>query len=374
MPKKNSLHGSGQSRSNRKTRAFATRTLEVIQTDAADYGALLASIKARIAQSRLRAFRAANEEVINLYWYIGKKLAERRADEGWGESAVERLSRDLRRAYPGVSGFSARNLWDMQRLYNEYKNAPKLRRLVAEIPWGQNLLILARAKGPAERGYYLRATAEMAWTRDVLLNQMKARAYERHILARKQHNFARALPEHLAEQADKAMKDVYMLDFLGIGKPVLEREIERRIVNRIRDVLLEMGCGFAFMGNQYRVSVGTKDYFIDLLFYHRALRCLVGVEIKTGSFVPEHAGKMNFYLNILDERVRRPDENPSIGLILCADRDKVDVEYALRGIHKPVGVAEYRLTKDLPPEMAGKLPDARQIEREVMRELAQVSH
>jgi predicted nuclease of restriction endonuclease-like (RecB) superfamily len=334
-----------------------------------DYGALLASIKARIAESRIRAVRAASRELIDLYWFIGQQITERQEQEEWGKSVVERLSKDLRSAYPGVQGFSAPNLWNMRRFFLTYRDDTILQQLVIEIPWGQNLLIMARVKDPDEREYYLRATAEMAWSRDVLLNQIKAKAYERHALAPKQHNFEKALPEHLAEQADKAMKDVYMLDFLDIGKPVLERELERRMVTSIRDVLLELGFGFAFIGNQYKVSTKNKDYFIDLLFYHRGLTCLVAVELKVGTFQPEHAGKMNFYLNLLDDTVRQPHENPSIGLILCADRDQVDVEYALRGIDKPVGVAEYRLTKELPEEIADKLPGTKQIEQEIMREL-----
>ena len=236
-----------------------------------DYGALLASIKARIAESRIRAVRAASRELIDLYWFIGQQITERQEQEEWGKSVVERLSKDLRSAYPGVQGFSAPNLWNMRRFFLTYRDDTILQQLVIEIPWGQNLLIMARVKDPDEREYYLRATAEMAWSRDVLLNQIKAKAYERHALAPKQHNFEKALPEHLAEQADKAMKDVYMLDFLDIGKPVLERELERRMVTSIRDVLLELGFGFAFIGNQYKVSTKNKDYFIDLLFYHRGL-------------------------------------------------------------------------------------------------------
>ena len=243
------------------------------------YDSLLNAIKTRIAKSRFRAFRAANKEQIDLYWYIGRQIAERQEKEGWGKSVVEKLSNDLRSLYPDTQGYSATNLWQMRRFFLTYRDDTILQQLVKEIPWGQNLLIIAKAKDPDERAYYLRATAEMAWTRDVLLNQLKAGAYERHALVQKQHNFERALPEHLAEQADKAMKDVYMLDFLDIGKPVLERELERRMVSSIRDVLLELGYGFAFIGNQYRVSSGTKDYFIDLLFYHRALSCLVAVEL-----------------------------------------------------------------------------------------------
>lgn len=266
-------------------------------------------------------------------------------------------------------GFSARNLWDMRRLYDEYRQDKKLRQLVAEIPWGQNLLILNKVKESRARDYYLRATLEMGWSRNVLLNQIKAKAYERQDLVPKQHNFQSALPIHLAEQADKAMKDVCMLDFLGMTKPVLERELENRMVIAIKDVLLELGYGFAFLGSQYRIKAGKNDYFIDLLFYQRRLQCLVAIELKAGAFIPEYAGKMNFYLNLLDDYVREKNENPSIGIILCADRDHLEVEYALRGIKKPVGVAEYQLTGKLPKMLAGKLPDAAVLKQEIMKEL-----
>jgi predicted nuclease of restriction endonuclease-like (RecB) superfamily len=334
-----------------------------------DYPRMLESIRERIAKSRVQAYRAANRELMSLYLFIGGEIAKRQNSEGWGKSVVERLSRDMQRMYPEMTGFSARNLWDMLKFYEEYGADAKLRQLVAEIPWGQNLLIMAKTKEPAQREYYLRATAEMGWSRNVLLHQIKSDAFGRHVTAGKQHNFEKALPVHLAEQADKAMKDVYMLDFLGVTKPLLERELEQRMVTRIRDVMLEFGRGFAFIGNQYRVSSGKKDYFIDLLFFHRGLRCLVAVELKAGSFEPEHAGKMNFYLNLLDDHVRENDENPSIGLILCAERDHVDVEYALRGIDKPLGVAQYDLTKTLPPQLAKMLPDAKDVAREIMKEL-----
>lgn len=333
------------------------------------YADMLRSIKTAVRDSRLRAQRAVNRELIDLYWAIGREIVQRQEAEGWGKSIVERLSSDLCHEFPGTNGFSARNLWDMRRLYEEYADAPELRQLVAEIPWGQNLLILNMVKDVTARTYYLHMTAEQGWSRNILLNQIKGQAYERHALAKKQHNFSATLPEHLAGQADEAMKDVYLLDFLGIAKPVVEREMERRMVNRIKDVILELGYGFAFLGNQYRVSLEGKDYFIDLLFYHRRLKSLVAVELKSGAFLPEYAGKMNFYLNLLDDLVREPGENPSIGIILCADRNRVEVEYALRGIDKPVGVAEYSLTHDLPKELAGKLPDAKQIEAEILREL-----
>ena len=334
------------------------------------YAEMLLQIKKAVRESRLRAQRTVNRELIDLYWRIGREIADRQEREGWGKSIVESLSHDLQEEFPGVQGFSPPNLWFMRQMALEYRDDQILLQLVREIPWGQNITIMTKLKDPAARAYYLRMTAEMGWSRNVLLNQIKGQAYERHQLAEKQHNFAKTLPEHLAAQADEAMKDVYLLDFLGITKPVVERELERRMVNRIRDVILEMGYGFAFVGNQYRVSLEGKDYFIDLLFYHRRLKSLVAVELKSGGFLPEYAGKMNFYLNLLDDLVREPGENPSIGIILCADRNRVEVEYALRGIDKPVGVAEYTLTHDLPAELAGKLPDAGQIEAEILRELA----
>lgn len=333
------------------------------------YADMLRSIKTAVSASQLRAQRTVNRELIGLYWIIGKEIAQRQEQEGWGKSVVEQLSRDLCQEFPGQQGFSMQNLWYMRQFFLEYQAEPNLQQLVGEIPWGQNLLIMAKVKDSAARAYYLRMTAEQGWSRNVLLNQVKGQAYERHALAEKQHNFAETLTEHLAGQADEAMKDVYLLDFLGIAKPVVEREMERRMVNRIKDVILELGYGFAFLGNQYKVSLEGKDYFIDLLFYHRRLKSLVAVELKSGGFLPEYAGKMNFYLNLLDDFVREPDENPSIGIILCADRNRVDVEYALRGIDKPMGVAGYSLTHDLPKELAGKLPDAKQIEAEILREL-----
>lgn len=333
------------------------------------YSEFLLTVKHSIRSSRFKVIRTVNSELNALYWAIGKEIVERQARHSWGKSIVERLSVDLGTEFAGVNGYSVQNLWYMRQFYLEYHETPNLQQLVGEIPWGQNLLIMAKIKDAAAREYYLRMTAQMGWSRNALLNQIKGQAYERQITNAKQHNFAETLPQHLAEQADEAMKDVYMLDFLGISKPVVEREMERRMVNRIRDVILELGYGFTFIGNQYRVTLEGREYFIDLLFYHRKLRCLVAIELKSGEFKPEYAGKMNFYLNILDDFIREPEENPSIGIILCADTRRVDVEYALRSINKPVGVAEYTLTKELPQELAGKLPNARQIEAEILREI-----
>jgi predicted nuclease of restriction endonuclease-like (RecB) superfamily len=236
-----------------------------------------------------------------------------------------------------------------------------LQQLVAEIPWGQNLLILNKLSDPAARLYYLRATAQFGWTRNVLLNQIKAGAYERAVTEKKSHNFPLALPEHLAEQADEMLKSSYNLEFLGIRRAVKERELEDRLIERLRDFILELGYGFCFVGRQHRLTLGKKEYFIDLLFYHRFLRALVAFDLKVGPFEPEFAGKMDFYLNLLNDKERAPEDRPAIGIILCAEKDDVEVEYALRAKRNPIGVAVYQLQSKLPAELKGKLPTAKQL-------------
>ncbi len=342
-----------------------TKTL----TQNTDYSKFLNQLKSRIQSAQISASRVLNKGLVSLYWSIGRDIVEKQELLGWGKAVVERLSKDLRKDFPNGQGYSTQNLWLMRQFYLEYHEDPILQQLVGELPWGQNLLILQKIKDREARKYYLQSTKEMGWSRNVLLNQIKAQPYERHQLNPKQNNFQKALPLHLADQAEKAMKDVYMLDFLGITQPVVEREIENRMVIAIKDVLLELGYGFAFLGNQYRIKANRKEYIIDLLFYHRRLKCLVAIELKAVPFQPEFAGKMNFYLNLLDEYVKEKEENPSIGIILCADKDHFEVEFALRGIDKPVGVSEYKLTKTLPKKMLGKLPDAKKLKREIMKEL-----
>lgn len=315
------------------------------------------------------AYRAVQKELIDLYWDIGREIAQRQEREGWGKAVVERLAKDLQKEFAGSVGFSAQNLWFMRQIYMEYRELPNLLQLVREIPWGQNITVMTKIKDPDAREYYLRMTAKMGWSRNVLAHQISTDAYGRHRKSAKQHNFQKTLAPVLAEQADEAMKDVYSLDFLGITKPVVERELERRMVNHIRNVLLEFGHGFAFIGNQYPIKLNDETYYLDLLFYHRKLKALVAIELKAGKFKPEYAGKMNFYLNLLNDFVRETDENPSIGIILCGDRNRLEVEYALKGIDKPVGVAEYTLTRRLPPELKDKLPDPKKLEKQIMQEL-----
>lgn len=345
-----------------------TKNTKVLRTDT-HYLQFLKDIKEKIRNARIHAAHSVNRKLIDLHWKIGQEIVERQEKFGWGKAVVENLAKDLSKEFANNAGFSSQNLWYMRQFYLEYKDYPNLQQLVGEIPWGQNLLVLSKIKDMKAREYYLSATAKCGWSRNVLLNQMKAQAYERQCVNTKQNNFTKALPEHLAEQADEAMKDIYLLGCLGITKPVLEREIENRMISKIKDVILELGYGFCFIGNQYKISLHQKEYFIDLLFYHRKLKCLVAIELKAGVFEPEYAGKMNFYLNLLDDYVREEGENPSIGIILCAGRDRVEVEYALRGIEKPVGVAEYSLTKKLPQELANKLPNPKDLELQILQEL-----
>ena len=329
-------------------------------TNTPEYLAFLDEVQSSIRRSRLLAVRSVNRELIQLYWELGALIVSRQEKLGWGKAVVEQLALDLKETLEGRGGFSAQNLWYMRQFYLAYRDHEFLQQLVGEIPWGQNITIMSKVKDIPARQYYLSQTIEMGWSRNVLLHQIKSQAYERQHLAPPQHNFQSALPSHLAEQADELIKDTYVLDMIGIEKPLLEREIEDAMVKEIRKVLLELGYGFAFIGNQYRLQAGGQEYFIDLLFSHRKLNCLVAIELKIGKFKPEHAGKMNFYLNLLDDFVKEDHENPSIGIILCTERDSFTVEYALRGLTKPMGVSEY--THTLPSDLADKLPDQKTLQ------------
>lgn len=335
------------------------------------YETLLEKVKGQVQASRVRAARAACYEQINLYWWVGQQIVESQDKYGWGNAVVDRLANDLQQFFEGATyGFSKRNLWDMRRFYLAYKDIPNLRQLVAEIPWGQHLVILSKIKDNHARHYYLTLTRDRGLTRNQLIDQIKSQAYERQQITSKDHNFERTLPKSLAEQAQQTLKDVYMLDTLGLTSPVLESQIEQTMVEKIKVVMMELGYGFSFIGNQYRIDIPNgREVYIDLLFFNRRLKALVAVELKMGKFEPEYAGKMNYYLNALDEHVKEEWENPSIGIILCSEKNHLDVEYALRGLDKPVGVSEYQLTKQLPKELSGKLPDAEYLEKEILLEL-----
>lgn len=334
-----------------------------------EYVALLSDIKKRIISARIKTARSVNKALIRLYWEIGKLITEKQAEQGWGQSIVERLAMDLANDFKGFEGFSANNLWRIRNFYLAYKDTPKLAQLVQEIPWGQNIVILQMVKDVKEREYYIRATAVMGWSRNVLLNQIRAGAYQYQKTMPKQHNFPKALPAHLAEQADESIKSVYSLDFLDITKPVLERELERRLVEKVKRFMLELGKGFSFIGNQYRLTLNDNEYFVDMLFYNRILKCLIAIELKTGKFEIEHAAKMDFYLDLLNEKIKLKDENPSIGIILCVQKDSVVVEYALRRAVNPMGVAEYRLAAKPSKELKAILPSEHDMKNQLLLEM-----
>ena len=262
-----------------------------------EYITFLNEIRSRIVTARIQAIRSVNKELIDLYWDIGKSIVDRQEKYKWGDAVVEKLASDLKEDFETTFGFSTQNLWYMRQFYLEYKDDSILQQLVGELPWGHNILIFSRIKTKKEREYYLKASVEMGWSRNVLLNQIKAGAYA-FSLKQKTHNFPKVLPAHLAEQADEAIKSVYNLDFLGITKPVLERELEKRLLEKIKHFIMELGYGFSFLGNQYRLTLGNNEYFVDLLFFNRKLKCLVVIELKTGKFEPEYAGKMDFYLHL----------------------------------------------------------------------------
>ncbi len=322
------------------------------------YFNFLETIIEKIQLARIEASQKVNHATIELYYFIGNLIVNKQAEFGWGNSVVEQLSNDLQEITDTSISFSERNLWLMKQLFVEYKDFPDLLQYVFNIPWGQNIIILQKIKNNKAREYYLKATVGYAWGRTVLINQIKANAYEYHLENPKQHNFNETLPKHQSEQADRAIKSVYNLEILGINKPIHERQMEKRMVEKIKNVLMELGYGFTFIGNQYKLKGNTKDYYIDLLFYHRGLRCLIAIELKTGEYKAEYAGKLNLYLNLIDQQVKMENENPSIGIILCAEKDNFEVEFSLKNFNKPIGVAEYHLTKELPNKLKGKLPSA----------------
>ncbi|MBI4803322.1 MAG: DUF1016 domain-containing protein [Elusimicrobia bacterium] len=380
-----------------------------------EYRRFIEDLKARVISARISAVRAVNRDLILLYWDIGRGIVEKQQVLGWGDSVVEMVAADLRRAFPGSRSFSSDNIWRMRQFHLAYSGAKFLGQtvpemapaksetgqpaipgqavpeisptgvatdsgvtipgfeLLAAVPWGQNLLILKKLPDSAARLYYLRATAQFGWTRNILLNQIKAGAYERAVAEKKTHNFPLAMPDHLVGQAEEMLKSVYSLEFLGLRRAVKERELEDMLISSLQAFLLELGYGFCFVGRQHRLILGAKEYFIDLLFYHRFLKALVAFELKVGPFEPEYAGKMDFYLNLLNEKERAPGDNPSIGIILCAEKDAVEVEYALRTKRNPIGVAVYQLQSKLPGNLKGKLPSAKQLSGAIRAALPEAS-
>jgi predicted nuclease of restriction endonuclease-like (RecB) superfamily len=374
------------------------------------YAAFLSDVANAVQQHRVEAVQAVQTISNQLYWNIGELIIKKQSEFGWGKSVILMLSQDLPQLIGEGVSWSPRNLQFMKQLVTEYSNVNQadshlenenmkqpvshlessksensnvkqlashlentnvnqagshlenLKKLVFSVPWYHNVLILQKVKDSKARIFYLQQTIKNKYSRAVLLHQIKANAYEHYLLKPSQHNFGTALPEHFQEQARESIKSVYSLDFLDINKPVTERELENSMVEKVKRLMLELGYGFCFIGNQYRLSLGDKDYYIDLLFYHRILKCLVAVELKVVEFEPEFVGKLDFYLQLMDEQLKQFDDQPSIGILLVPDKNHLEVEYTLRNANKPIGVAEYCLSKQLPEELVGKLPTSEQFQ------------
>lgn len=320
--------------------------------------AFIAAIKHKIRQAQYEAMRTVNAQLLNLYWEIGKSIAEKQA-ESWGKAIVPTLAQELHAEFPGMSGFSTTNLWLMAQFYTEYHAVEKLQPLVGEISWTKHVVILTKCKDNWARQFYIMATKKFGWTKNVLTHQIENKTYEKYLL--NQTNFEQTLPEHLKLPSVLAVKDEYVFDFLGLADEHSENELEQALVHNIRKFLLEMGGIFSFIGNQYRLAVEDKEYFIDLLLFHRQLRCLVAVELKIGEFMPEHKGKMEFYLSVLNDKAKLPAENDAIGIIICKEKNRTVVEYSLKTGAAPIGVAIYRTSADLPQNHQRLLPDSQEI-------------
>jgi len=364
----------------------------------ADYAVLLKEIKDRIAQSQTRAVLAVNAELVRLYWDIGRLIDGRQQQEGWGTAVIPRLARELNNELTELKGFSERNIGRMIAFYREYPHAGEIlpqpaaklpgptkstrtaarnrevkllpqaaARIPAEllwsIPWYHHIVLMEKVKDEAARRWYMEQTLANGWSRNVLLLMVKSAAHLRQ--GKALTNFDRLLPAPQSDLVRQTLKDPYIFDFLTLEEPFHERELETGLLHQLERFLLELGQGFAFVGRQFHVEVGDGDFYIDLLFYHLRLRCFVVIDLKKGEFKPEYAGKMNFYLAVVDDKLRHETDAPSIGLILCQDRNQIVAEYALRGMSKPIGVSEYELTRALPASLRSALPTVEEIEAEL---------
>ncbi len=326
------------------------------------YAVLLKSLKERIHESRMSATLMVNRELTTLYWDIGRRILDEQQKQGWGAQVVEQLSKDLGKAFPDVASFSVRNLRSMRAFADAYPDQEIVKQLVSQIPWGHNLRLIQMLKDQQQRLWYAAQTIEHGWSRAVLVHQIESDLFSRQGQALT--NFGRTLPAPQSDLARELVKDPYHLDFLGLADDISERELERSLLDHLKDFLIELGKGFAFMGSQYHLEIGDQDYYLDLLFYNTILRAYVVIDLKVEAFKPEFAGKMNFYLNAVDDLLRHQDDQPPIGLILCKERNQVTVEFSLRGMNQPMGVSAYQL---LPKDVRNTLPTPKQLETELER-------
>jgi len=327
------------------------------------YGEWFVDLKSRIRVARQRAARAVNSELLTLYWGVGRDILERQERQGWGARVIDRLAHDLREAFPDAKGYSPRNLKYMRAFAAAWPGVEIVQGPLAQLTWYHQIALLEKLDSPDERLAYAHAAVEHGWSRDTLVLHISARTVER--TGRAITNFASTLPTHTSDLARDSLKDPYKLDFLGLGDGAQERAIEQALVDHVAQFLVELGAGFAYVGRQVPLPVGSKDFYLDLLFYHLKLRCYVVIELKAGDFKPDYVGQLSFYLAAVDAEVKHPEDGPTIGLLLCKTKDSVVAEYALRNVAAPLGVSEYELLKDLPEPLATNLPTIEQIEAEL---------
>jgi predicted nuclease of restriction endonuclease-like (RecB) superfamily len=343
-----------------------TNLLTLQPSALAEYQEWLSTIKQRIVSVRLRMALAASRELILFYWDLGAMIAQKQAQSQWGDKLIAQLSADLHKAFPDIKGLSASNLKYCLRFFQFYSaDAPIGQQAVDQLPWGHNIQIFTKCDSVVEARFYIEQTLEQGWSRDVLALQLKSNLYAR--AGKAVTNFSRTLPLPQSDLAQQTLKDPYTFDFMAMTAPFNERDVERQLTQHITQFLLELGKGFAFMGRQYHLEVAGNDYYIDLLFYHVTLKCYVVVELKNRKFIPEYAGKLNFYLSAVDSLLKRSDDQPTIGLLLCRDKNNIEVEFSLRDMNKPMGVSEYTLVEALPDNLKGALPTVEEIENDLQQ-------
>lgn len=326
----------------------------------AQYPEILQQLKESIRHARLKAISAVNVELLKLYWTIGNTILEQQKNKGWGAKVIDSLSKDLRSEFPDMSGLSVRNLKYMRAFAAAYADFSIVQGTLAQITWYHHITLLDKVKDPAERLYYVNETASMGWSRDVMVHQIESGYWHRK--GKIQSNFSKTLPESMSELAGQTFKDPYIFDFLTLADDYKEKDLENGLIEHLKKFLLELGQGFAFVGQQVPIEVDNRTFEIDLLFYHLKLRSYVVIELKTTEFQPEFVGKLNFYLSAVDDQFRHPDDKASIGLLICKNKSKFMAEYALRDVNKPIGISEYQLQKSLPEHLKSNLPTIKEIE------------
>lgn len=331
-----------------------------------EYLATIEQVKQEIKAAQYTATLRVNEELILLYHSIGTVI---NAHKTWGNKFIESLAKDIKLTFPNTTGYSVRNLKYMAKFAQAYPEREFVQTVSAQIPWSHNIAIIEKVKEPEQRIWYIQKTAENGWSHSVLIHQIESGLYQRQAVAEKVSNFARRLPTAQSELAIQTMKDPYIFDFIAFKEDMIERDVERALVRDVTKLLLELGTGFAFLGNQYHLNVGGDDFYIDLLFYNLNLRCYVVIELKTGEFKPEYAGQLNFYLSAVDGLIRKPQDNPTIGLLLCKSKNNLVAEYSLKDMSKPIGVSEYRVTSSLPVELEKQLPSVEDIQKRIQLDI-----